>query len=118
MFSEKERSVLNLVTTLLALIFLYVVAFAEIFVRAGEIAWWTPIAQLFFIIIGGQWGRIKVPANTRATQVYIAIVASLCFLPDLFMKSFGLVSFPLFVGWVMTFIGQLMSLLKKAYFDQ
>lgn len=118
MFPEKERLLLNLVTTLLVLIFLYIVAFTEIFVRASEAPWWMPVAQLFFIIIGGLWGRVKVPANTRAMQVYIAIVASLCFLPDLFMKNFGMASFPLFVGWTMAFVGQLMSLLKKTCSDQ
>lgn len=118
MLSEKMRLLLHLTISLLAFIFLYIMAFAGIFIDAGMAPWWMPIAQLFFILIGCLWGKIKVPADTHGMEVYIAIVSCVCFLPVLFMKSIGFISFPLFVGWAMTFVSQLMSLLNKTFSEK
>ena len=122
MISKKEileRKTLsrNLIMTLCVLTGLLAgAAFTGMIINSKEtVTWWAaPCMQFFFLLTGLMWGKIDAPENIRAIQAYIAAVACLCFLPNLFFKDFYFVSYPLFVGWALMIGKQLASWLERA----
>lgn len=123
MISKKEiseRKILsrNLIRTLRILAGLLVGAFAATIISSGNneaVTWWAaPSMQFFFLLTGVMWGKIDAPADIRAIQAYIAVVACMCFLPNLFFTDFYFVSSPLFVGWALMIGRQVASWLERA----
>ena len=114
--SERKTLSRNLIMTLCVLIGLLIGASAGMILNSKEsVTWWaTPSMQFFFLLTGVAWGKIDAPADLRAIQAYIAAVACLCFLPNLFFKDFYFVSSPLFVGWALMIGRQLASWLERA----
>lgn len=114
--SEKECLSWNLIATLFVLTILYVGMLTGIFIKINEtVAWWVPMIQIFFFLVGILCGGIEISTNIRDIQIYIVTIWCLCFLPYLVSANFGLFSFPLFVGWALVLAGQLASWLKKVY---
>lgn len=113
--TEKERLSLEIIVTLFILAIFYLVACAEIFIRTDELTtWWIPSVQIFFFLIGIWWGAIEISATLRVMQSNILVVSCMCLLPDLFIKSVSLFSFPLFAGWAMLLARQLAARLKTS----
>ena len=114
--SERKTLSRNLIMTLCVLTGLLIGAFAEMILNSNEqVTWWAaPSMQFFFLLTGVAWGKIDAQADLRAIQAYIAAVACLCFLPNLFFKDFYFVSSPLFVGWALMIGRQLASWLERA----